>query len=94
VQSGEQPNLCEITRSVHDARNPVAVQLAAGLAQHGQLAPVRYLEPQVSYAAAVAWQIVERIQPIEMVDREIRNGFRRCKSKIYSHAPASIFPEA
>jgi hypothetical protein len=29
-----------------------------------------------------------------MIDREIRNGFRRRKSKIYSHAPASIFLEA
>jgi hypothetical protein len=55
---------------------------------------VQLLEPQVSYAAAVAWLIVERVQPIEMVDRETRNGFGRRKSKIHSHAPASIFLEA
>jgi hypothetical protein len=29
-----------------------------------------------------------------MVDRKIRDGFRRCKSKVDSHAPASIFLEA
>jgi hypothetical protein len=29
-----------------------------------------------------------------MVDRETRNGFGRRKSKIHSHAPASIFLEA
>ncbi len=52
------------------------------------------LEPQVSYAAAIAWQVVEPIKPIEMVDRQVRNGFRRCEPKIYSHAPASIFLKA
>jgi hypothetical protein len=56
--------------------------------------PLTALEPQVPYTAAVARKIVERIQPVEMVDREIRDGFGRCEANIYSHAPASIFLEA
>jgi hypothetical protein len=45
---------------------------------------------QVPYAAAVAWQVVERIQPTEMVNSQIHNCCRRRKSNIYSHAPAPV----
>jgi len=32
------------------------------------------LKPKISYAAAIARQIVERIQPVETVDLQIGNG--------------------
>ncbi len=52
------------------------------------------LEPQVAYAATVVRQIAERIQPIEVIDRESRHGFRRCQPDVHSHPTATVFLEA
>jgi hypothetical protein len=38
----------------------------------------RVSKPQVSYAAPIARQIVERIEPVEMIYRQIGYLFRRC----------------
>ena len=51
------------------------------------------LGPHIPYAAAVAGQILERVQPIEVVDPQIRHRFGRGESDIYRDAPASIFVE-
>jgi hypothetical protein len=52
------------------------------------------LKPQVAYAAAVAGKIFERIQPIEMVNPQLRNGLRRRQPDIDSYASASLFVQA
>jgi hypothetical protein len=52
------------------------------------------LEPEISHAATVAWQIIERVQPIEMIDRKIRDGFRGRQSNIHSYAPSTVLLQA
>lgn len=49
------------------------------------------LEPHIAYAPAIAGKVVERLQPIEMVDPKIRNCLRRSESNIYAHASAAVF---
>ena len=48
-------------------------------------------EPHVPHAAAVLRQVVECIEPVEMVDRKVRHLLGRGKADIDRHAPAPVF---
>ena len=51
------------------------------------------LKPQIAYAAAVARQIIEGVQAIEVVDPQIRNRFGGRESDIYGHPSAAVLVE-
>jgi hypothetical protein len=50
-------------------------------------------KPDIAYAAAVARQIVERVEPIKMVDPKIRNCFGRSESNIYRNPSPAVLIE-
>ena len=51
-------------------------------------------EPHIAHAAPVARKIVERVQSIKMIDRQIRNFVWWSESDIYSHASAAFLVES
>src|SRR5690348_10932197 len=48
------------------------------------------LEPEIPHAAAVARQIVETVQSVEMIDGEIGHRFRRREAHIHRDAAAAV----
>jgi hypothetical protein len=55
---------------------------------HGLSTP---LEPVISDASTVARQVLERIQPIEVIDRDLRDRFGLGQPKVYRDTAAPVF---
>jgi len=59
---------------------------------HAEERPARgsVSEPEITDTSSIGWEIVERVQPIEMIDLELSNLLRTRETNIHGDPPAAI----
>ena len=48
------------------------------------------LEPEVPYTSPVCWKILERIESVKVVNRQMRHHFGRREPKVYGHTAPTV----
>jgi hypothetical protein len=51
-----------------------------------------FSKPHIPNATTIRRQVLGRIQPVKMIDRQIRDGFRRRQPYIDGYSQAAVFP--